>query len=136
MSAAGIVAEKETALQFNDVEPSAWYYDYVMAAYQSGIVKGVSETAFGFGQNIKRADMAVMIYNTLAYLGSPMASSDSVRPVDLDSIPEYARGAVTALMSANLLKGYEDGSFGPENNVTRAEAAQAIYYVVNHMEER
>ena len=124
-----------SSASFTDVAEGAWYAPAVSALASKNIISGMGET-FGVGLSIKRRDMAVMIYNTLAYLGSPMASSDSVRPVDLDSIPEYARGAVTALMSANLLKGYEDGSFGPENNVTRAEAAQAIYYVVNHMEER
>lgn len=51
---------------------------------------------------------------------------------DEESIPEQNREAVALLSGLNILNGYEDGTFRPDGEVTRAEAAKMIYVLCNN----
>ena len=65
---------------------------------------------------ITRADLAVAINEVCGLTGSGQNFSD------LDS-SDVCYSAVQALSAAGIVSGYEDGSFRPENFVTRQEAA-------------
>lgn len=45
---------------------------------------------------------------------------------DKDDVAEYASDALKALISMGVIGGYEDGSFKPEQTITRAETAKMI----------
>lgn len=51
---------------------------------------------------------------------------------DEENIPEQNREAVALLTGLNILKGYDDGTFRPDAEVTRAEAAKMIYVLCNN----
>lgn len=112
---------------FTDVDNSSWYAPYVCTLSELGIVKGVSESAFGVGSNITREDFAVLIAR--AY--SLSSDSEEISFTDSDSISDYARNSVSALASKGIITGYGDGSFAPKSNISRAEGAQIIYRVLN-----
>lgn len=46
---------------------------------------------------------------------------------DAGDISDYAKDAVAYLAGEGVLSGFEDGSFKPLNNISRAEAAVIIY---------
>ncbi len=112
---------------FSDVPAEAWYYPYVSRALNSGIVRGITDTHFGTGHNITRQDMAVMIYNTLVLC---KAETENVNTqtvfADYEYISDYAKEAVEALSGMNLINGRENNNFAPQDNATRAEAAELI----------
>ena len=56
----------EGSVPFSDVSSNEWYYTYVVSAYNSGMIKGISADIFGTGTNITRQDMAVLIYRYLS----------------------------------------------------------------------
>lgn len=111
---------------FADVDPSAWYAPYITALNKAGIINGVSETAFGVGSNVTREDFAVMICRALNY-----STTNSNNFTDKDSISEYALNAVSALYERGIVGGYEDGSFRPKANISRAEGAKIIYGILS-----
>lgn len=45
---------------------------------------------------------------------------------DIDKVSDYAKGGVVMLANSGIISGYEDGTFGPNNDVTRAEAATVL----------
>ena len=47
--------------KFSDVLNEAWYSGYVMAAYEKGIVKGITEDYFGVNRSVKRQDICTML---------------------------------------------------------------------------
>lgn len=99
-----------------------WASDFTGAAYAAGIVKGYSESIFGPDDLITREQMAVMIARAVKL-------EDEVEEVtftDGDQISHWARGAVTAVTQAGIMRGYPDGSFAPLNEATRAEAVTVI----------
>lgn len=115
---------------FVDVPQGHWAEIYISSASRSGIVGGVGNSVFGLGQNITRQDMAVIIYNALALSDRAEAFELSEAFSDAESIADYAQKAVNALKAYEISNGYTDGTFMPQNNATRAEAAQMIYKVL------
>lgn len=83
------------------------------------IIKGMTDTAFAPEANITRAQFATLLVRALGLRQEPAGAAgfSDVRPGD------WYAGAVGAAVQAGLIKGYEDGSFRPDNNVTREEAA-------------
>jgi len=125
--AAGIPLDETGELSFEDVDRSAWYFVYVNTAYKNGIINGMSDTKFGVGENISRADMAVMMNRVL---DKRNAVVESVRPAivfnDYKVIPDYARTSITTLYMSGLVEGMGDNTFAPGSTATKAESAVAI----------
>ena len=118
----------EKPMAFSDVDGDAWYYEAVEIAYRSGIVNGIDDITFGVGQLITREDAATMVIR--ARYAAKLAfrrMGDTVEFADRESIAGYALSAVTELQKAGILSGYEDGTFKPQNSITRAETAKLLY---------
>lgn len=126
-----VVAEDIT---FLDVPETAWFYEYVNRGYKSKIINGISDEYFGSGMPITRQDMAAMIYNTLNVCGIPLGETIINTYADENNIAGYAKPAVNHLSSNGIFSGYEDKSFKPLNNASRAEAAAVIFNMVNLMQ--
>lgn len=118
---------------FADVSEDDWCYRYVKAAYKNGIVNGISEGCFGVGMNITRQDLSVMLVNAMKLRNIKMTEAE-VSFTDADEISDYAKSAVAVLTQCGAIGGYEDGSFRPNDNATRAEAAKIIYTVLDMFE--
>src|SRR5690554_2965935 len=54
-------------LPFADIVEDAWYYSEVRAAYEAGIINGISATEFAPHALISREQMAIMIVNAYLY---------------------------------------------------------------------
>ena len=78
---------------------------------------------FGTGMDITRQDMAVLIYKCLKTAKSEENYEEQADFIDADDIAEYAKNCVGYMKKFNIITGYEDKSFRPENTATRAEAA-------------
>lgn len=117
----------ETSTYFGDVDASAWYAPYVAAALSAGFVQGQSDEYFGIGEPIMRQDMATILYRAIN-MSDEMVTLDFT---DNDSIASYAKDAVAELVGLGIMNGYEDESFQPRGNATRAEAAKVIWGVYN-----
>ena len=68
--------------------------------------------------------MAVIIYRALKIKDSVL---NEEKFSDDETISEYAKNAVYAMRDKSVLSGFEDGSFKPLNNASRAQAAVMIY---------
>ncbi len=123
--AAGIEPSNEN-VAFADVAEDAWYAPYIAALSKAGIINGVSDAAFGIGNNVTREDFAVMICRALNYTAT---SENSF--TDKGEISSYAQEAVSALFEKGIVGGYEDGSFKPKANISRAEGAKIIFGILS-----
>jgi len=116
--------------EFIDVDDSAWYSEYIIAASENGIINGISPYEFGVGQNIKRKDMAVIIYRILKSEGVMFENEKSGFS---DVSPDYAESAIAGLAEKKIMKGMSDDIFEPEKHATRAEAAVLMYNVMKYL---
>ncbi|MBQ7901316.1 MAG: S-layer homology domain-containing protein [Clostridia bacterium] len=129
ISATGLY-NSSAACNFSDVQGGAWYYQYIASAVQSDIVSGISDSEFGLGQNITREDTAVIAARILSRFSKYPADTSAKDFADADSISSYAKESVDALAELNIISGYEDNSFRPKSNLTRAQAAKIISMIV------
>lgn len=120
---------------FSDVPNDAWYYEYVSAAYEKGIVTGTDSNNFGSGGNITREDLCVMIYRALKAYGVYIPDSDCEKFSDDESLSDYACEAVYALKTLGVIDGFSDGTFAPRKNASRAESAKILSMILDYLEE-
>lgn len=110
---------------FTDSE-GHWAETYIAWAKDKGIVEGVSATEFDPEAPITREQMATIFgrYALKQGIELPKDAAPAQSFPDADKISEYAREFVELMRLAGILNGYEDGTFRPQGNATRAEAAK------------
>lgn len=110
---------------FKDSE-GHWAETYIAWAKDKGIVEGVSATEFDPEAPITREQMATIFgrYALKQGIELPKDAAPAESFPDADKISEYAREFVELMRIAGILNGYEDGTFRPQGNATRAEAAK------------
>ncbi|WP_248926055.1 choice-of-anchor I family protein [Paenibacillus hamazuiensis] len=99
-----------------------WAKKSIETAAAYDIITGYSDTAFGPDDLITREQMAVMI----ARAAKLPAASGGKAFADNADIAGWAKDAVASAAASGLLNGYENGTFKPKANATRAEAATVI----------
>lgn len=126
VTALGINPSEEKS-GFTDVPEDAWFNGYVKAAYDAGLISGISDSEFGVGQNVTREDAAVIINRAFEL----QQNDKKAQFTDSDMISDYAMDAVNALVYSGIITGFADGSFKPKNTATRAEVAKLVMTVLN-----
>ena len=110
-----------TDTTFSDVTKNDWFYADVAQATNKKITTGFSDGTFRPNQPITRAEAAMMICTAKQLKQNETASNRFT-----DNIPAWAKGAVGAVVDAGYLSGYQDGTFGANKGMTRAEAVSAL----------
>ena len=125
----GLFGYKTTsdAVNFEDCKAEDWFTPYVAAGVEAGVIKGVSDTEFAPNATITREDACTILGRAL----NKVAQSNELKFTDADKVAEYAAPYVALLSELGYVNGYEDGSFAPTNNITRAEAAKIIAGIYN-----
>ncbi|QJD86294.1 putative Ig domain-containing protein [Cohnella herbarum] len=127
------VSEVEDGLAFKDVDGGEWYASSVKAAAKAGLASGYSDGSFRPNQTISRVEMAVMLVNSLNYLGEDIEgqalSLDAYKVKD--SVAGWARKAFAVMLAKGILTGQTDGQLAPERSATRAEAVAVLQRLLN-----
>ncbi len=110
-----------TASPYSDVPLDAWYAAAVLYCRDHGLMSGVDATRFSPGAGMTRA-MLVTVLHRLA--GSPEAPAASFRDVPAGS---WYAPAVSWAVQQGVAGGYGDGRFGPDDPVTRQQAAALLW---------
>lgn len=111
-------------VSFSDVNRWDWYYKDIGRAEAAGYMVDSYNGKLEPDKKITREEAAVLIS---AALELDASSSEKASPVDLLAISSKSRSSVVAVINAGYMTGYPDGTFRPQNFITRAEAAVIIY---------
>ena len=108
---------------FSDVDASDWYNMAVSTATAAGIFEGYDDGTFGPDKPITRAEFATIAsrFSSLEYNGEPMFT---------DIAGHWAEEGINRAAVTGWVNGYDDGTFRPENAITRAEAITLINRVL------
>jgi hypothetical protein len=119
---------------FSDVPYGCWYSDYVQWAYREGIAEATGTGSFSPDRDITREEICSMLYNYSNLHGtSPAVTLGNSAFADDSAISDQYMNAVSAMKSAGVVNGYEDGSFRPAGCATRAEvSAMLMRYFQNY----
>ncbi len=112
----------EDELPFIDVDEDDWFYDPVRWVFEQGLMTGTSATTFEPNISTTRG-MIVSIFHRLE--GSPMVSESLVYDdvADGDWYAEAVRWATTE----DIVGGFGDGTFRPNEPITREQMASILY---------
>ena len=118
----------EIELGFTDADTISDEYKMAVAwGVQNGIIKGYEDNTFRPNQAISRAQMATMLYRYLTLEDVWGAASDEMKATydftDKDDIAAPYVEAVNFMANMEFIKGFADGHFGPDETVTRGQAA-------------
>lgn len=116
----------ESKAKFTDIPANNKVY--INWAYDNGIIYGYDDTLFGYSDDVTREQAVVMLYRCAEFLGTDNSEASSqIIYTDADAVSDWAVEAVSWASSIGIIRGYEDGTFKPFNNVTKAEFAQMLY---------
>ncbi len=104
-----------------DVPAGSWYADAVAYVYEAGLMNGTEEGIFAPGQTLSRAMLAQILYNLE---GQPAVGGTAFSDVEED---RWYADAVTWSAGNGLVSGYGDGTFGPNDPVTREQLVLFLY---------
>ena len=110
---------------FSDVAKDGWYYTYVNAAANVGIISGY-DGLFRPDDRITREEMAVILCKAYAFLEKSAGRGEIDRFSDKDTISAWAYDYVDEATTAGLISGMTADTFAPAENTTRAQAASVI----------
>lgn len=109
---------------FTNIPADRWYSNDISLAKDAGLIEGTEFNANGLATRI---EMAEIISKAHALLNQTEIVFDGkVQYEDVDSDSEYAKYIGYATEN-ELVRGYPGGLFGPEDNMTRAQAMTVIY---------
>lgn len=123
---AGKMSLTSEKIEFDDIPADSWFAPYVSTAIKNGMISGMGDRKFGSGIGVTRQDAAVMIKRALG--GALSDDEEAIAAfTDAEQISDYAREAVSELVKNGIISGMGDGSFMPNEMLTRAQAAQLVF---------
>ncbi|WP_217960144.1 isopeptide-forming domain-containing fimbrial protein [Acutalibacter muris] len=109
-----------TEKTFSDVSKDVWYFDELSTCYSADILSGCRDGKFRPHEPITRAEFAAM---ASAFAELPPAENAPFSDV---SRSYWAYDDINSAAEAGWIVGYPDGSFRPENEISRAETITLI----------
>lgn len=111
------------ATNFNDIK-GTMYEGVVDRISSLGIVNGVSKNVFAANKGITRGEIAKMI---VYVRGLQDYADDYELPITFsDTKSHWAKNYIQVAVDLGLLKGYEDGTFRPDKEVSYAETIAIV----------
>ena len=112
---------------FADAAPTAWYHDGVHYCLENGLMRGVSGGKFLPDGITTRAQLVTILWRLE---GGP-ETNGAVRFGDVAGGAWYTQ-AVRWAAGCGVVKGYDNGCFGPDDAVTREQMAAILYRYAQH----
>ena len=106
---------------FADVSTDSWYHEAVDYTLSQGIFKGMTDTSFEPDGSLSRAMLATLLYRMSGETAQPASTFTDV------SADEWYAESVSWASAAGVVNGFPDGTFRPDDDVTRAQMVTMFY---------
>lgn len=113
---------KKAEFQYSDVREGDWFYSEVAIAVAAGYINGYPDGRMKPNEPISREEAASILMKIKNLQAEELLAA---KFSDQQSL-QWSRGAVGAVVKANIMVGYPDGSFKPVNQIKRGEAVIAM----------
>lgn len=105
--------------RFSDVPHGCWYGRAVDDLVQRGVIGGYPDGTFRADADITRAQFAAMLGRMLDLQADGTATFPDVRG-------HWAEGWIAAMNQRGIMQGRADGTFGPDDLITRSQACAFV----------
>ncbi|GAS80741.1 S-layer homology domain-containing protein [Paenibacillus amylolyticus] len=117
-------ANSVPAITFKDVPVNAPNAKAIELATKLGIIKGYKDGSFHANATVTRAEFATMLVKAL---GLTSEGNTNFR----DTNGHWAGEAIATLKASGIINGYLDGTFRPNQSISRAEIVAMLSKVLN-----
>jgi hypothetical protein len=111
------------AKSFSDLGQSHWAYKEIQKLADDAVVVGYPDGSFQPDNPATRAEFANMVIKALRQENSPLLETFTFTDVPTD---HWADRTIQRAVAFGLIKGFPDGTFKPEDNISKAEAVAII----------
>ena len=125
-----IDVEKYKGKSLKDVDANSEESAYVNWAIENGIIAGYEDNTFGGDREITREEIARILNLFAEKFDIKVKNLEAPKFKDQNKISDWASKDVKEATEKGLLVGRDDGTFGPKDNLTRAEVAQMIVNMI------
>ena len=112
--------------QFSDVGGIDWFNNAVSTMANAGVVQGRPDGSFQPNQPITRAEMAAITARFFEEIGQVPAAFTDISG-------HWAEGYINRLAQFGWVQGDGDGTFRPNDHITRAEVAAIVNRMLNRV---
>lgn len=118
-----------TSNSYTDIAPNLWCNNPISTLSRAGVLQGYSDGTFRPNASITRAEFAAIAvrFFQVAYDGPDQFS---------DILNSWAEDDINRAAAAGLIQGYEDGTFRPQSDITRAEAVTIVNRVLGRSPDK
>ena len=116
---------------FNDVALTSWYNTAISTMDNGGFVAGYPDGYFRPNQSITRAEMTALVVRFMGYGHLTNVSGSTFS----DAEGHWAQDAITVASRRGWVTGFEDGTFRPNQPITRAETAALVNRMLGRLPE-
>ena len=125
-----IDVEKYKGKSLKDVDASSEESAYINWAIENGIIAGYEDNTFRGDREITREEIARILNLFAEKFDIKVKNLEAPKFKDQNKISDWASKDVKEATEKGLLVGRDDGTFGPKDNLTRAEVAQMIVNMI------
>lgn len=122
--------DRKYNLPYRDIFESDWYYPAVGFMTENGLIKGYEDGTFRPNSPITRAEFATIASKFEELVGSDGKGFDDVTQ------DHWALMYINSVYARGWVGGYEDGSFRPDQNITRAEVVTVTNKMLNRYADK
>ena len=109
---------------YSDVTATKWFNNAVSTLSNGGIITGYNNGTFKPNGNITRAEFATM---AVRFFSASYEGEDLFPDID----KHWAKAYINTAAYEGIINGYEDGTFRPDQYITRAEAMTIVNRVLD-----
>ncbi len=131
---------------FADVSPESYYVDGISFVCSNGIMEGKTENTFDPEAYITRAEISAILVRTINFAvdllnNAVLSKKFAVNMVNSNmsfadmTTDEWYTEYVNDAVALGFMKGYDDGTFKPDANISRAEAATVFNRFFDKIDE-
>jgi hypothetical protein len=128
---AGLTVSAGAARVFTDVGDREWYDEFVLKAYEAGLISGFEDATFKPNNSISRVEVIVCLARLAGYADDSAAGSYIQKyktRMNADNIPVWAEGYIAYALEKGIVTEEELATFirsdgETQNNAKRAEVA-------------
>lgn len=111
------------ANRFSDVKPGYWAYEPITKLVEQGILNGYEDGSFKPDNPVSRAEFSKMMVKGLGVENTGGCVATQFKDVPLE---HWALQSIAICVCKGYVKGFEDGSFRPDGDISGAELAAIL----------
>jgi hypothetical protein len=118
---------KEGIADFTDISSEDWFYGEIAKAKAAGYISGYPDGTIKPNNFISRQEVASVVVRMLA-LEEDIKAAEKF--VDYSKISDWSKGYIGAVLAADIMEGYPDGTFRAEDFIKYAEAVVTLERII------